>query len=170
MGRRLKSHPPSPENITLLAEALPPPSTGNLPSLNVPPARALKAAIADQDDDNTLALRELAKAGAELKVYMVTEFKRRGLTTADWLKEIHAIARVAAYEGDYTASFRGYEIIGKHLGALTGDTHLHLHAPAPEQMREMSDAQLQALITQAESTAKEIEATVHDPAAEALLA
>lgn len=151
--QRLKStKTPSPESVAILQAALNPPEETHYPVREV-----IKAA---PEDENAVSMRELMKLGVDLKLTMLREFKRRGINTADWLKEIHATARVAAMEGDFNACFKGYEIIGKHLGALTGDTHLHLHAPAAEQMREMTDAQLQAMIQKADERTKTIEAIV----------
>ncbi len=99
-------------------------------------------------------------------------FRNSGISLASYSLEVLNVARAAAAEGDYTAAFTGYKLIGQHLGAIQGEKHLHLHAavPAGGDLRAQSDAELRALIEQArqESQIKEAEVieTEHTPAPE----
>lgn len=58
---------------------------------------------------------------------MLATFRQAGISRATYLMEVANVARAAAAEGEYGPAARLYEIVGKGMGVLGGDRHLHLH-------------------------------------------
>jgi hypothetical protein len=98
---------------------------------------------------------------------MVAVFRAGGLSRATYLKELAEVSRAAAAEGEYGAAMKGYELLGKGLGVLVGDKHLHLHgavggAGGPEgvgivrRMASLTDEQLEQLAAERDAGEAEV--------------
>lgn len=94
---------------------------------------------------------ELPSLIATQKNALQETFRQSGISLASYSLEILSVARLAAAEGDYMASLKGYELIGKHIGALS-ETHNHLHLHNQQNqtdLRTVPDTELRALIESA---------------------
>jgi hypothetical protein len=101
---------------------------------------------------------------------MMAVFRQAGINRANYVMEVAAVARAAAAEGEYAPAMKGYELVGKALGALGNENHLHLHAGAggldvaalaqTTRMAQLTDAQLLDLAQMRD--AREVE-VVHEP-------
>jgi len=101
---------------------------------------------------------------------MVAVFRAGGLTRANYLRELAEVSRAAAAEGEYGAAMKGYELLGKGLGVLLGDKHLHLHGTVGggaggvddngqgivRRMATLTDAQLEQLAAEREASTTEV--------------
>jgi hypothetical protein len=100
---------------------------------------------------------------------MVAVFRAGGLSRATYLKELAEVSRAAAAEGEYGAAMKGYELLGKGLGVLVGDKHLHLHgavggAGGPDggglgivrRMASLTDEQLEQLAAERDAGEAEV--------------
>lgn len=96
-----------------------------------------------------------AEALATKRQAMLAIMADEGLTQAQYAMEVVAVARMAALDGDYSASFKGYELVGKALGVFAPETHqhLHLHKGDHASLAQASDAQLEAIIARAKEVA-----------------
>lgn len=107
---------------------------------------------------------------------MLAVFRAAGMTRASYLLELAAVSRAAAAEGEYAPAMKGYELLGKTLGVLGAENHLHLHGGGSSgdgvsalaqatRMAQLSDAQLAELAGLRE--AREVEVIVAPPEPEA---
>ena len=79
---------------------------------------------------------------------MLSVFRASGISRATYVAEVAAVARASAAEGEYSASGKLYELVGKALGSLGNEQHLHVHTSDPSilasqtRLAQLTDAQL----------------------------
>ena len=62
----------------------------------------------------------------------------------EWLEEMRSTAQAATVSGDFDASFKFYEALGKSLGAIQDPKaqHLHVHANSTQDVQQMSTEEI----------------------------
>ncbi len=100
---------------------------------------------------------------------MLTVFRQAGINRATYINEVAQVARAAAAEGNFGPAAKLYELVGKSMGLLGGDRHLHLHgagagvamgpdgAPGVMGVRSMAQLTDEQLLALAQETATPVD-------------
>ena len=133
-----------------------------LKSTDIEGALASRSLVAVQEEeDNTahsramsLATRKGAAMAADVRAAMLGELMKVGVSRSTFVQEVLSVCRAAAAEGEYVAALKGYELVGKTMGAFV-ENHNHLHITGSVSdmktamdLQGMSDGELEALAAQ----------------------
>lgn len=104
----------------------------------------------DPDDDDIPLLPSASRATRSIiDASIQSAFTSQKFGVGEWLQEVRAVSQAAAASGVFDVALKGYEMLGKHLGANISDAapinnHLHLHDA--DLMKEASDEDIMANI------------------------
>lgn len=119
-------------------------------------------------EESSPAERHLQAVEAQ-RASMLRVFQQAGITRANFALEVLSVARAAAAESQFAPAAKLYEIVGRSIGAVGGESHLHLHTADPnvlmqrERLAAMTDVELLELAEGREARQAEVVSVTAGP-------